>query len=130
PQIALPELVESCARAGVAVFAVHARKAWLSGLSPKENREVPPLDYPLVYALKEARPNLTIILNGGIETLDAAEAHLVHVDGVMLGRAAYHSPALLTDVDRRFFGQAARNVDEAVDAYCDYAAQSLSKGTP
>jgi tRNA-dihydrouridine synthase A len=130
PEDALRGLVGACADAGTQVFAVHARKAWLSGLSPKENREVPPLDYPVVYGLKQTRPELTIILNGGIETLDAAETHLAHVDGVMLGRAAYHSPALLADVDRRFFGEAARSVDDAVDAYCGYVAERLAKGTP
>ena len=130
PQEALPALVEASSSAGVKVFAVHARKAWLSGLSPKENRHVPPLDYELVYAVKRARPDLTIILNGGIETLDDAAAHLAHVDGVMLGRAAYQSPALLADVDARFFGEAPGNVDEAVDAYCAYAAERLAKGTP
>jgi tRNA-dihydrouridine synthase A len=130
PEDALPRLVGACAAAGAQVFAVHARKAWLSGLSPKENREVPPLDYELVYALKRTRPDLTIVLNGGIESLDVAEAHLAQVDGVMLGRAAYHSPALLADVDRRFFGEEPRSVDAAVDAYCDYVSERLAKGTP
>jgi tRNA-dihydrouridine synthase A len=89
--------------AGVRVLIVHARKAWLKGLSPKENREIPPLDYARVYRLKQARPNLTVVLNGGITTLDEAEAHLQHVDGVMLGRAAYQTPYLLADVDQRLF---------------------------
>ena len=130
PKIALPALVDACAQAGVTVFAVHARKAWLSGLSPKENREVPPLDYALVYALKAARPDLTIIVNGGISTLDEAAAHLAHVDGVMLGRAAYQNPAILADVDRRFFGSTARDVNDAVEAYLDYAGGQLSLGVP
>jgi tRNA-dihydrouridine synthase A len=130
PSEALPALVEACAAAGVRTFAVHARKAWLSGLSPKENREIPPLDYGLVYALKQARPELTIIINGGIGSLDEAEAHLGHVDGVMLGRAAYQSPAILADVDRRFFGGEARDVNSAVDAYVDYIAQRLNEGVP
>lgn len=90
--------------AGCRTFIVHARKAWLKGLSPKENREIPPLDYGRVYRLKAARPDLTIVINGGIESLDACEQHLRHVDGVMLGRAAYHDPYILADVDRRFFG--------------------------
>jgi tRNA-dihydrouridine synthase A len=82
---------------------VHARKAWLSGLSPKENREIPPLDYARVARLKQARPGLTIILNGGITTLEACDAHLTQVDGVMLGRAAYQDPFILAQVDRRYF---------------------------
>ena len=130
PQTALPVLVDACAKAGVTMFAVHARKAWLSGLSPKENREVPPLDYGLVHALKRARPDLTIIINGGIASLDEAETHLSHVDGVMLGRAAYQTPAILADVDRRFFGEAQRDVNEAVAAYVDYVGAQLTKGVP
>src|SRR5205085_8591851 len=93
------------AAAGVTTFIVHARKALLKGLSPKENREVPPLDYPLVWRLKRERPQLTVILNGGVPDLDAAEAHLAHVDGVMLGRAAYHTPGVLGEVDARIFGE-------------------------
>jgi tRNA-dihydrouridine synthase A len=130
PESALPALVEAASAAGVQVFAVHARKAWLSGLSPKENRTVPPLDYALVYGLKRARPELSIVLNGGINSLDEAEAHLAHVDGIMLGRAAYQSPALLAEVDRRFFGAAPNSIDLAVDGYCDYVAGNLSRGTP
>jgi tRNA-dihydrouridine synthase A len=130
PAVALPTLVERCARAGVTVFAVHARKAWLSGLSPKENREVPPLDYGIVYALKATRPDLTIIVNGGIASLDEAQTHLEHVDGVMLGRAAYQTPAILAEVDRRFFGTLARDVGTAVEVYIDYAGAQLAKGVP
>jgi tRNA-dihydrouridine synthase A len=130
PEIALPTLVEACARSGVTLFAVHARKAWLSGLSPKENRDVPPLDYALVYALKRARPELTIVINGGIQTLDEAEAHLRHIDGVMLGRAAYQNPAMLAEADARFFGEPQRDVNEAVLAYVDYVGGELSKGVP
>jgi tRNA-dihydrouridine synthase A len=99
--------IEHVAAAGCRTFIVHARKAWLKGLSPKENREIPPLDYTRVYRLKEARPDLTIVINGGIENLDACDAHLAHVDGVMLGRAAYHDPYLLSGVDGRFFGDTA-----------------------
>ena len=128
PQTALPALVDACAGAGVTVFAVHARKAWLSGLSPKENRDVPPLDYNLVHMLKRARPDLTIIVNGGIGSLDEAETHLAHADGVMLGRAAYQNPAILAEVDRRFFGGAACDVSAAVDAYRDYVAARLAEG--
>ena len=92
PEAALPTLIDACTAAGVTTFAVHARKAWLEGLSPKENREVPPLDYDIVYRLKRAKPQLTIVLNGGVATLDEVEAHLRHVDGVMAGRAAYQTP--------------------------------------
>jgi tRNA-dihydrouridine synthase A len=130
PSVALPALVEACAQAGVDVFAVHARKAWLSGLSPRENREVPPLDYGLVYELKRAQPELTILINGGIGSLDEAQAHLAHVDGVMLGRAAYQTPAILLGVDAQFFGDAPRDLSEAVAAYVDYIAARLEDGVP
>ena len=87
-----PRFIETVAGAGCSTFIVHARKAWLKGLSPKENREIPPLDYRRVYRLKAARPDLAIVINGGIATLDEAEAHLAHVDGVMLGRARTRLP--------------------------------------
>ena len=128
PEAALRDLIGQCADAGVTHFAVHARKAWLEGLSPKENRDVPPLDYDLVYRVKRERPGLFIAINGGIETLEQAEAHLHHVDGVMLGRAAYHNPALLAAVDARLFGGAAIDVDAAVDAYCEYVTRQLQQG--
>lgn len=89
---------------GCEVFIVHARKAWLNGLSPKENREIPPLNYPWVYQLKRDFPHLTLVINGGIESLDDCAEHLASTDGVMLGRSVYHDPWLLADVDRRFFG--------------------------
>ena len=130
PEDALFRLVDLSAAAGVRTFVVHARKAWLEGLSPKENREIPPLDYPLAYRLKRERPALTIIINGGIASLDEAEAHLTHgVDGVMLGRAAYHEPSQLGEVDRRLFG-AARDVDpfEAVAAFLPYVERQLAGG--
>ncbi len=130
PEESLRAMIAACAAAGVTLFAVHARKAWLDGLSPKENRDVPPLDYDLVYRVKRENPGLTIVLNGGIATLDEAQAHLAHVDGVMLGRAAYHSPALLAQVDARFFGGAAREIDEAVQGYVDYVARKLGEGVP
>jgi len=130
PQESLRATIAACVAAGVTSFAVHARKAWLEGLSPKENREVPPLDYELVYRVKRENPHLTIVLNGGIATLDEAEAHLAHVDGVMLGRAAYHTPAMLAGVDARFFGGAPGDVDAAVAAYVDYVARKLAEGVP
>jgi len=127
---ALFALVEACAKAGVKSFVVHARKAWLKGLSPKENRDIPPLNYALVYALKRARPDLTISINGGIGTLDEAEEHLRHVDGVMLGRVAYHEPALLGQVDRRIFGGDVEDTGPfaALAAYRPYIAVQLEAG--
>jgi tRNA-dihydrouridine synthase A len=91
--------VDAIAATGCSVFAVHARKAWLQGLSPKENREIPPLRYDWVYRLKQERPDLTVLINGGIASVDAALAHLEHVDGVMLGRVAYHDPYVLHRLD-------------------------------
>jgi tRNA-dihydrouridine synthase A len=101
----LVQFVSTVASAGCETFVIHARKAWLSGLSPKQNRDVPPLRYDVVYQIKQDFPQLEIILNGGITTLDQAEDVLQHVDGVMVGREAYHNPYLLADVDRRFFGE-------------------------
>ncbi len=122
--------VETVADAGCTIFIVHARKAWLSGLSPKENRDVPPLDYARVYRLKAARPDLTIVLNGGIETLAEAQAHLAHVDGVMLGRAAYQTPYLLAEVDRAVFGANAEPVTRecALRALRPYVEAHLARG--
>jgi tRNA-dihydrouridine synthase A len=128
PEESLRALIDVCAAAGVSVFAVHARKAWLDGLSPKENRDVPPLDYELVYRVKRERPGLTILVNGGIETLEQADGHLRHVDGVMLGRAAYQNPILLADVDARFFGGAPIDLDAAIAIYCEHVERQLAQG--
>jgi tRNA-dihydrouridine synthase A len=129
PEAALFTLVDLCARAGVETFVVHARKAWLKGLSPKENRDVPPLDYQLVHRLKRERPALTIIINGGIGSLDEAQGHLAHVDGVMLGRAAYHTPEILGQVDRRIFGDGEDvGPHEAIARYRSYMAAQLARG--
>jgi len=129
PEESLFTLVDLCAQAGVRRFIVHARKAWLDGLSPKENRDVPPLDYPLVWRLKRERPQLTIDINGGIADLEEAQRHLEHVDGVMLGRAAYHTPGLLGEVDARFFGGGTRTgAIEAVERYRPYVAAQLARG--
>ncbi len=128
PEQSLRSLIDACAAAGVSIFAVHARKAWLEGLSPKENRDIPPLDYPLVYRVKQEKPHLTILVNGGIESLEQAEEHLRHVDGVMLGRAAYQNPALLARVDERIFGAAPVDLDAAVKAYCDHVERQLANG--
>jgi tRNA-dihydrouridine synthase A len=109
---------------------VHARKALLKGLSPKENRDVPPLDYPLVWRLKAERPELTVVINGGVGSLAEAEAHLAHVDGVMLGRAAYHTPAILGEADARLFGAGeVVGPAEAVARYRPYIARELEAGT-
>lgn len=130
PQESLFRLVDLCAGAGVTHFVVHARKALLKGLSPKENRDVPPLDYPLVWRLKRERPELTIVVNGGIGSLEEAQAHLAHVDGVMLGRAAYHTPALLGEADARLFGEGDTvSAVEAVERYRPYMARELAAGT-
>ncbi|WP_299841225.1 tRNA dihydrouridine(20/20a) synthase DusA [uncultured Jannaschia sp.] len=105
PAAALPDLLSRMADSGVGQVIVHARKAWLQGLSPKENREVPPLGYPLVHAMKARFPDLAIAVNGGIASLEAAQAHLRHVDGVMIGRAAYHDPAsVLLRADSQIHG--------------------------
>ena len=128
PDMALRALIRACAEAGITSFAVHARKAWLDGLSPKENRDVPPLDYDLVARVKQENPTLEIVLNGGIQTLDEAETHLSRFDGVMLGRAAYQNPAMLVDIDRRFFGGPARDLDTAIEGYCDYVERKLAQG--
>ena len=121
--------VETVAAAGCEVFTVHARKAWLKGLSPKENRDIPPLDYALVADLKATRPDLTIILNGGIATLDDAARHMATFDGVMLGRAAYQTPALLARVDAALFGGEPVGVFAALEAYRPYMAAQLEAGT-
>ncbi len=115
---------------GCRTFVVHARKAWLKGLSPKENREIPPLDYARVYRLKASRPDLTIVVNGGIGSVDEVEAHLAHVDGVMLGRAAYQTPYLLAEVDRRIFGDEGEipSRADAVRAMLPYVEAHLASG--
>jgi len=131
PEESLFTLVDLCAQAGVRSFVVHARKAWLKGLSPKENRDVPPLDYDLVYRLKRERADLTIVLNGGVPDLNAVATHLEQVDGVMLGRAAYHTPEILGAVDADVFG-AGEVIDSAmaVELYRPYLAARLAEGVP
>ncbi|MFV0279201.1 MAG: tRNA dihydrouridine(20/20a) synthase DusA [Rhodoblastus sp.] len=130
PRAALFDMAEKVVAAGADAIIAHARKAWLQGLSPRENRDVPPLDYPLVYALKRAMPATPIVINGAIATLAEARAHLAHVDGVMLGRAAYHAPELLLSVDPDLFGEAAPAVDAhaALEALEPYIAARLAEG--
>lgn len=129
----LVEFVDTVAAAGCEVFVVHARKALLAGLSPKENREVPPLRYDLVYRLKAERPQLTVVLNGGVASLDEAIAHLRHVDGVMIGRSAYHEPWLLAPADTRIFGAASDPQTDraaALEAFLPYVERQLAAGVP
>lgn len=132
PEAVLPDFVRRVVDAGADALIVHARKAWLAGLSPKENRDVPPLDYGLVYRLKQQFPQVPIILNGGLETLEAAAPHLDHLDGVMLGRAAYHRPMLLAAVDRTLFGDTAADPDltTVVAGYLAHVERELAAGTP
>lgn len=122
--------IETVAAAGCRTFIVHARKAWLQGLSPKENREVPPLRYDWVYRLKADFPQLEIVINGGIRDLEAAEDHLRRVDGVMIGREAYHNPWLLAEVDRRLYGDARPVPDRAgiVQGLLPYIEEELAAG--
>ncbi len=132
PREALFGFVDRVARAGCGTFVVHARKAWLKGLSPKDNREVPPLDYGLVYELKRARPELTIVINGGVTTIEQSRAHLGHVDGVMMGRAAYQSPWVLAEVDTVLFAAVSpvQTRAQALEAFKPYVARELAKGAP
>ena len=131
PAEILPRFLATVREAGVERFTVHARKAWLQGLSPKENRDIPPLDYPLVAQMKAQFPDLHLSVNGGIETLDAVEGFLAAgLDGVMIGRAAYHNPAaILLAADARIFGgQAGRSVEEVVADMLPYIAAHLGNG--
>ncbi len=132
PRERLFSFVETQAKAGTTHFIVHARKAWLKGLSPKENREIPELDYDIVAELKRTHPHLTFILNGGLATLDVASRELPRVDGVMLGRAAYHEPALLLEVDARFFASEdrIRLPNEAARDFRPWIIKRLEQGMP
>ena len=128
PRDALFDLVSQVAAAGAHGVIVHARKAWLEGLSPKDNRTIPPLDYEIVHDLKRAYPDLPVAINGGLTTLEAVKDALGHVDGAMLGRAAYQNPELLLRVDAEIFGEAAPFGDsfEALEAYYPYVARELA----
>ncbi|TGQ72642.1 tRNA dihydrouridine(20/20a) synthase DusA [Mesorhizobium sp. M00.F.Ca.ET.186.01.1.1] len=130
PEPALDALAEGVFAAGADALWVHARKAWLEGLSPKENRDIPPLDYSRVYRLKARKPNQFIGINGGIQSIEEARAHLDHVDGAMLGRAAYHTPGILADVDAVLYGDQARAFDFAalIDVMAGYAARHIEEG--
>jgi tRNA-dihydrouridine synthase A len=131
-ETALDDLADGVIRAGCDALTVHARKAWLKGLSPKENREIPPLDYERVYRLKQRLGVYPVAINGGIDTINAIETHLQHVDGVMIGRAAYHTPELLLEVDPHLFGDDApfENAFDALEAYFPYVEKQLKDGVP
>ena len=126
----LKGFVEPVAAAGCSVFIVHARKAWLQGLSPKENREIPPLNYPWVYQLKTDFPDLTIILNGGVQTLEESREHLLHVDGVMIGREAYQNPWMLAQADLKLYGMdnPAKSRDDVIAGLLPYVEHQLARG--
>jgi tRNA-dihydrouridine synthase A len=128
----IENFVRLVSAAGCQRFIVHARKAWLQGLSPKENRDVPPLRYELVHRLKAEFPHLDISLNGGVKSLDAAAEHLRQVDGVMIGRAAYENPYILAEADRRFFGatESPRERHAVVEAMLPYMEERLRQGAP
>lgn len=124
--------VETVAGAGCGTFIVHARKAWLNGLSPTQNRSVPPLRYDVVYALKRRFPELRVVLNGGVNSLDEAARHLEQVDGVMIGRAAYADTAMLAEADARFFGAAPAPIarQDVLAQYLRYCGTQCASGTP
>ncbi|MEW6643652.1 MAG: tRNA dihydrouridine(20/20a) synthase DusA [Pseudomonadota bacterium] len=130
PEVALDTLARAVVDAGADLLIVHARKAWLNGLSPKENRDIPPLDYDRVYRLKAAMPHMPIVINGGVGSIAEAKRHLAHVDGVMLGRAAYHDPWRLLAVDSELFGEAAPHADmkAALAALEPYIEEQLAQG--
>jgi tRNA-dihydrouridine synthase A len=131
PEVALDQLARSVVDAGADALIVHARKAWLNGLSPKENRDIPPLDYDRVYRLKTALHGVPIIINGGIASLAEAKAHLGFVDGVMLGRAAYQEPWRLLAADPELFGEAAAHatMKDVFAAMTPYIERELTRGT-
>jgi tRNA-dihydrouridine synthase A len=130
PEAALEELTGAVEQAGVDALIVHARKAWLDGLSPRENRDIPPLDYDRVYRLKAAHPRLPVVLNGGIVDVDQAAAHLAHIDGIMMGRAAYQEPWRLLAVDPDLFGQAPpfASPKTAAEALIPYIEREVAGG--
>ena len=128
----LQSLIEMVRNTGCQYFTIHARKAWLEGLSPKENRDIPPLRYDFVYQLKQDFPDLHVTINGGINTISAMQEHLQHVDGVMIGREAYHNTYLMADIDRVFYNSEREppGRKQIINAYADYIDQEMSKGVP
>ena len=130
---AFEDFIRIVADAGCDTFIVHARKAWLKGLSPKQNREIPPLKYDYVYRLKDEYPQLTIVINGGIKTLAEAQQHLQKVDGVMIGREAYHNPWILAEADRVIYGDRSRSILSRADIVmqmCEYIDREVAEGVP
>lgn len=126
----LHRFIGTIAEAGCEVFILHARKAWLSGLSPKENREVPPLQYERVYAVKREFPSLSVVINGGVATAVAALGHLAHVDGVMIGREAYHNPYMLAEMERALFDCESPPREAVVEEFARYMERELEAGVP
>ena len=128
----LHRFISTVSQAGCRTFIIHARKAWLKGLSPKENREIPPLRYELVYQIKREFPQLEILINGGITTLEQCQQHLQYVDGVMVGREAYHNPWVLARVDAQLYGTSSAVDDRKaiVEAFLPYVQQQLEQGVP
>ncbi len=126
----LQGFIQTVSQAGCKTFYIHARKAWLKGLSPKQNRDVPPLNYELVYQMKQEFPALEIIINGGIKTLDECGSHLQQVDGVMVGREAYHNPFIMNQVDEMIYGELANQQTrfDVLDCYIEYMEEQLKKG--
>jgi tRNA-dihydrouridine synthase A len=130
PEVALETMAKTVEAAGADALIVHARKAWLSGLSPRENRDIPPLDYDIVFRLKAAHPKLPVVLNGGVASVEVAREHLQKLDGVMMGRAAYQEPWRLLQVDPLLFGDAApfASLKDAAEALVPYIERELSRG--
>ena len=130
PEIALSTMARTVEAAGADALIVHARKAWLAGLSPRENRDIPPLDYDIVYRLKACHPDLPIVLNGGVNSLEAAQRHLEKLDGVMMGRAAYQEPWRLLQADPEMFGEAApfSSAKDAANALLPYIERQQARG--
>lgn len=132
PEEALFTLIARAYGVGIRHFIVHARKAWLDGLSPKENRDIPPLDYEIVYRLKQKYPDAVVVINGGVLSLDEVEGHLKKVDGVMMGRAAYKNPYQLAEVDQRFFASDDEKItrEQVLQALIPYAEDLCARGIP
>lgn len=128
----LTDFIDKVSAAGCEIFILHARNAWLKGLSPKENRDVPPLNYERVYQIKKDYPHLHVDINGGIHTLDEVSQHLEHVDGVMMGRAVYHNPYLLAEADEKIFGQTQPVLSrhEVIETMLPYIEQRMQQGRP
>jgi tRNA-dihydrouridine synthase A len=126
----LHNFIHTVSQAGCETFIIHARKAWLKGLSPKQNRDVPPLNYELVYQMKKEFPKLEIIINGGIKTLDECGDHLQHIDGVMVGREAYHNPFIMNQVDEKIYGKDANQKTrfQILENYIEYMEEQLKNG--